>query len=211
MLVMTMTRLQMNLVFLGYDTGGIDGIKGAKTKNAIRQYRISRGLGDSEIADQKMIDCIRNEICEIQRTIGATVDGVAGNETITKKAEYDKKGTSYSWDNVKHFKKSEFTCKCGCGFNNIDLNLVKILDEIREHYNKPLVITSGCRCQTHNANVGGVKGSRHVLGKASDIYVQGVSTKDLLNYTTSLVNAGKLRYTYTNNANMSGAVHVDIV
>lgn len=214
MLIMTMKRLQMNLKFLGYYDGQVDGKKGNLTKSGIRRFRNDNGLGDSDIADQKTIDCMRNIICDIQRKIGATVDGVAGSNTIAKNDEYNKKNETYSWDNVKHFKQSEFTCKCGCGMNNIDLGLVKILDEIREHYNKPIIITSGCRCSTHNKAVGGVQGSRHVLGKAADFYVQGVSIAELLKYTQSLVNQGKLRYTYTgkySNGDMQGAVHIDIV
>ena len=94
--------------------------------------------------------------------------------------------------------------------NNINLKLVKILEEIRNHFGQAVVITSGCRCKKHNADVGGVQGSRHVLGKASDIYVKGVSTSTLLAYTKSLVAQNKLRYTYTNNKNMNGVVHIDI-
>ena len=30
-------------------------------------------------------------------------------------------------------------------------------------------VNSGCRCEKHNARVGGVKGSKHVLGKACDL------------------------------------------
>ncbi len=40
MLTMTMTRLQMNLKFLGLYKGVIDGIKGTQTINAIK--KISR-------------------------------------------------------------------------------------------------------------------------------------------------------------------------
>ena len=90
------------------------------------------------------------------------------------------------------------------------MNLVKLLDEIREHYNSPLTITSGCRCTKHNAEVGGVQGSRHKLGKAADIKVKNIKTSDLLAYCKELVSQGKARYTYTNNENMSGAVHIDI-
>ena len=212
MLVMTMKRLQMNLKFLGYYGGEIDGVKGNLTKQAIRQFRVDHGLGNSDIADQTMINSIRDIICNIQKEIGATVDGVAGNETIQKKAEYDNKNVeNYSWDNIKHFKKSEFACKCGCGFDNIDLKLVNILEQIRSHFgDRPVHITSGCRCANHNKAVGGVEGSRHVLGKASDIYVEGVSVKDLLNYCKTLVANGQARYTYTNSTNMNGVVHIDI-
>ncbi len=210
MLIMTMKRLQMNLSFLGYYKGKINGVKGNITKKAIRKFRLDHGLGNSDIADQKTIDCIRNIICEIQRKIGATVDGVAGNETIAKNEEYNKKQVKeYSWEDVKHFKKEEFNCKC-CGMNNIDLKLVKILDEIRDYFGQPVIISSGCRCKNHNTKVGGVQGSRHVLGKAADIIVRNVSKDKVLAKCKEYVSNGRARYTYTNNKNMGNAVHIDI-
>ena len=228
--MLNIKQRQMNLKFLNFYSGKVDGIEGIKTKEAYKKFQQEYGLVVDGIygvnTDTKLIAVIK----DIQTKIGTVVDGVAGDNTIAKCKEYQRNNglaadgicgvntraklnqkTDLNWDNIKYFKKSEFNCKCGCGLNNIDLRLVKILDEIREHYNKPLVVTSGCRCANHNSKVGGVQGSRHVLGKASDIYVQGVSTKDLLNYTTTLVNSRELRYTYTNNANMTGAVHVDIV
>ena len=210
MLVMTMKRLQMNLKFLGYYGGSIDGIKGSQTTQAIKDFQKANGLVVDGIAGQKTIDKVREIICDIQKTIGAEVDGVAGEETIQKKAEYDNREQG-SWDYIKHFNKSEFACKCGCGFDNINLDLVKLLEQIRSHFgDNPLYITSGCRCASHNKAVGGVQGSRHVLGKASDIYIEGVSTRDLLDYCKTLVANGQARYTYTNSSNMNGVVHIDI-
>lgn len=125
-------------------------------------------------------------------------------------AKLNNSGSSLNWDNIKHFKKTEFTCKCGCEMNNIDLKLVNVLEDIRNHFGQACVVTSGCRCASNNKKVGGVQGSRHVLGKAADIYVKGVSASTLLAYTKSSVSKGKLRYTYTNSSNMNGVVHVDI-
>lgn len=58
---------------------------------------------------------------------------------------------------------------------------------------------------------GGVRGSKHTSGKASDFYVQNVSINDLFNYCKDLKNKGIINYTYTNNTNMKGAVHIDIL
>lgn len=216
MLTMTMKRFQMNLKFLGYYGGEIDGIKGNQTIDATKRFQEDNGLVVDGIIGQNTIDCMRNIICAKQREVGATEDGVAGDETITKSEEHncnEHKEEQYTWDNVKYFKQSEFACKCGCGFDSIDLRLVKICDEIREHFNSPMIITSGCRCANHNSKVGGVQGSRHVLAKAVDFYIQNVSISDIMNYTNELVAEGKLRYTYTgkySNGNMTGAVHIDI-
>lgn len=35
------------------------------------------------------------------------------------------------WSKVKFFKENEFACKCGCGFNNINPQLVLALDMAR--------------------------------------------------------------------------------
>lgn len=157
------------------------------------------------IAGQKTIDCIRAIIVDIQTDLGVTVDGVAGAETITA---YNKKNNADSWNNIKYFKQSEFDCP-DCGLNNMNLKVVKIADEVREHFGKPAIVTSGTRCKKHNTEVGGVANSRHLQGKAIDMYVQGIDGGELLKYLQKLVNAGELRYTYRiNNGN---ACHFDIL
>lgn len=67
-----------------------------------------------------------------------------------------------------YFKRSEFACKCGCGQDVVDAELISILNEVRECFGA-LVITSGNRCEQHNSNVGGAKRSMHLTGKAADI------------------------------------------
>lgn len=209
MLIMTMKRWQMNLQYLGYYSGTIDGIKGTKTIEGTRKFQKDNGLKVTGIVAQIDIDKMRSIIVAEQEKLNVTVDGVAGTETINARDNKEEK-EELNWDNVKYFRKEEFTCKCGCKMNNIDLRLIKVLDEIREHLGQACIVTSGCRCSKHNKAVGGVQGSRHVLGKAADIYIKGVSANTLLSYTKQLVNEGKLRYTYTNNSNMNGVVHIDI-
>lgn len=45
----------------------------------------------------------------------------------------------------------------------------KVLDPLREAYGKPIIVTSGYRCQRLNAAVGGSASSQHVKGEAADI------------------------------------------
>lgn len=71
----------------------------------------------------------------------------------------------------RYFKSSEFACKCGCGLNNIDPELVKTLDAIRTASGHPMIIASACRCPEHNKAVGGKPDSAHTKGKAVDIKV----------------------------------------
>ena len=226
--MLNVKQRQMNLNFLNYSTGGIDGIEGPSTKSAYKAFQRDFGLEVDGLygpaTDNKLISVIK----DIQNKLGASVDGVAGNETIQKCKEFQSNNGlavdgicgpatrnklnsgSISWDDIPHFKKEEMTCKCGCGLNNTDLRLMQILENIRSNFGgRPTIITSGCRCSKHNAEVGGVQGSRHVLGKAADFYIQGVSTSDLLNHCQNLVNQGVLRYTYTNSSSMNGVVHID--
>ena len=44
-----------------------------------------------------------------------------------------------------------------------------ILDPLREAYGKPIVVTSGYRCDKLNTILGGAKTSQHRLGEAVDI------------------------------------------
>jgi uncharacterized protein YcbK (DUF882 family) len=76
---------------------------------------------------------------------------------------------------MKYFKREEFACKCGCGFDDIDEELVDVLDDLREHFGQPVTITSGCRCSKHNKAVGGEPKSKHMEGIAADIKVRNVN------------------------------------
>lgn len=82
----------------------------------------------------------------------------------------------------KYFKPQEFACKCGCGTKDVKEELLVVLDDVREHFGVPVVITSGHRCAKHNAAVGGAKESQHVLGTAADIKVSGVAPKKVQEY-----------------------------
>ena len=109
----------------------------------------------------------------------------------------------------KNFKLSEIKCKCGGKYCNgypvgFSYELLRQLQDIRNHFNKAVIITSAIRCTTHNKNVGGVKNSRHTKGTAVDFYVKGVSYNTLKSYVNNLPYNN---YTY----NISGSVmHHDI-
>ena len=68
----------------------------------------------------------------------------------------------------KYFKLQEFACPC-CGQVHINSGLVVLLDGARGMAGHPFKINSGWRCQKHNAEVGGVTTSRHLIGCAADV------------------------------------------
>ena len=85
------------------------------------------------------------------------------------------------------FKVREFRCRDGSDAIMIDQTLVVLLQAIREHFNKAITITSGYRTAAHNAAVGGAKSSQHLLGRAADIQVAGVSVEDVASYAEALM------------------------
>lgn len=80
-----------------------------------------------------------------------------------------------------NFDSSEFACACGCGYNAVDPALVAALQALRDSLGCPVVITpeGGCRCAQHNAAVGGATRSQHMLGRAADIYVPGMTPRQV--------------------------------
>lgn len=88
----------------------------------------------------------------------------------------------------KNFTSKEFDChgKNCCDETEIDLQLVEFLQKIRDHFGKPLHISSGYRCPVHNSKVGGATGSRHSKGMAADIYITGVAPAEIAKYAESI-------------------------
>lgn len=81
-----------------------------------------------------------------------------------------------------YFKNKEFVCRCGCVMPsevqaNIEALVSNVLDPLREAYGKPIYVSSGYRCEKHNAAVGGVPRSQHLLGEAADISVKSENVK----------------------------------
>ena len=86
-------------------------------------------------------------------------------DIVTSSIEFDKLG-------IKHFTSDEFRCHC-CGELFISVELLQLLDKARILAGVPFKITSGYRCPSHNAKVGGVPKSSHLSGLAVDVAVSG--------------------------------------
>ena len=82
----------------------------------------------------------------------------------------------------ENFTVAEFASKDGSRVVIINPKLPEYLQKARDHFGKPMIITSGYRTTAHNIKVGGVSNSQHVFGNAADVYIPGVSVTDLYNY-----------------------------
>lgn len=151
-------------------------------------------------------------IKRFQQDHGLEVDGICGPETEKALLEAvceDTKNDGDFWTNVKYFTRDEFKCKCGgkyCDGFPVEPSelLVKFADRVREHFNSPAIVSSGVRCKTHNANVGGVSNSRHLKGIAMDFCIKGVSSAKVLEYVKQ---QKEVRYAY---AIDNSYVHADV-
>lgn len=108
------------------------------------------------------------------------------------------------------FKVRELRCRDGSDTVMVDETLTVVLQCIRDHFGKPVTITSGYRTPAHNAAVGGAKSSQHLLGRAADIQVAGTSVEDVAAYAESLMPdwGGVGRYP-AKAGRATGWVHVD--
>ena len=88
----------------------------------------------------------------------------------------------------KYFVSTEMDCHGSgcCSKTLINPQLIEYLNQIREHFNSPVTISSGYRCTTHNSRVGGATGSRHTKGDAADIIVKGHAPKEVAQYAESI-------------------------
>lgn len=86
-----------------------------------------------------------------------------------------------------HFKVWEFACHDGSDTVFISDELVAVLEQIRTHFDRPAVINSGYRTETHNQAKGGAAYSRHKYGLAADITVQGVAPARVAAFAETLL------------------------
>lgn len=108
------------------------------------------------------------------------------------------------WPN---FQPHEFRCHDGSPHMVLQTELLDALQELRYKLNRPVRSLSGFRTPEHNAEIGGEPNSQHLLGRADDIVVAGMSIAQLRKHAESIpaFAAGGIGY-YPK----KGFVHVDV-
>lgn len=173
---MTIKQKQCLLAYLGYYDGEIDDSFGPLSVAATKAFQQDfGGIAVDGICGEQTEKALKHSVAYgIYRKSDSTdytsdYTNVQNNNT----GNSTDCNTGTVWDEIKYFKKPEFACKCGKYCNgypvDIDMNMVKIADKIRHIIGKPVPVNSGIRCKNHNANVGGVSNSQHLLGKAADL------------------------------------------
>lgn len=231
---MTIRQKQWQLYYLGYYGGGIDGIWGAQSKAAAVRFQKDHALetdgvfGALTMAKSiEIIKAIQKEITDgkiaidglagqetkdatalWQRENGLTSDGIAGDLTRGKILKPLTSVTDDWWSSIQYFSRKEFACKCGryCDGYPVQMQraVVELADRARVELNGVGFVSSGLRCTRHNANVGGVSDSRHLIGKAIDLRIEGKSARQTLAWAKK---QPQVRYAYAIDTSF---VHIDI-
>ncbi len=105
---------------------------------------------------------------------------------------------------ARHFNATEFACP-HCKAIVLDPCLLLALVWLRDLINAPVKVNSGYRCPIHNAAVGGAPQSQHILGRAADVQVAGLTSGQLAEVAASVPyfrNGGIIT--------MAAAVHLDV-
>lgn len=188
--VMDNKQKQHLLAYLGYYKGEIDGVWGELSADATEGFQVDYGLN----ADGIFGPATEARILEV-------IYSGEKPQTAPESGDW--------WDGIKWFTREEFRCKCDGRFcdgfpTEMKRPVVELADRAREHFGKPALVVSGLRCETHNANEGGVWNSQHMYGEAVDLRINGVSSAELLAFVKQ---QPETRYAYAIN---DYSVHMDI-
>lgn len=112
----------------------------------------------------------------------------------------------------KNFCAYEFACNDRSDEFKVATELVETLQQIRDHFGKPVLISSAYRTPAYNISIGGSSRSQHCLGTAADIHINGVDPIRIALYVASLPyfqKHGGIGY-YSRAQVTGGFVHVDV-
>lgn len=178
------------LVSFAFNVGNIDQLtaNGTRTLDEILEkiplYVYAGGAKSTGLEKRRKVEC---ELFSNSYAVANT------NNSNIKLYLYKKHADTYL---SKNFQVKEFIAK-GSPLRDmyergiyselwIDDRLVGHLQRIRDHYGKPIIITSGYRPAAYNKSVNGATSSLHIDGRAADIRIDGATPKALAAYCKSI-------------------------
>lgn len=194
--LLNLKEQQTYLKKLGLYTKKIDGIRGAGHKKAVKQFNTIFLNKESEV--------YYDDTDKLLREVYASYNN----------SPYM---TDSDWKYFKNFKSGEFYCTCKKKYcdgwnglrNKIPMHLLMADQYIRNHFGKAVRLTSTVRCPKRNAEVGGVKNSKHKSFLANDMGVKNTKAAAVKKfvYTDSNTKLPFVNYAYDINTNYE---HVDV-
>ncbi len=162
--------LQNELNQRGFNAGAADGVFGTQTEQAVKALQSANGIA---------------------------ADGIVGPDTWR---ELYSEGADSAVPQTAHFKVEEFKCKDGTAvpaklYGNVK-KLMALLETLRTACGgKTIYVDSGFRTTAYNKKVGGAPLSQHLLAKAADIRVEGLTPKQVYGIASRInPNGGVGRY-----------------
>ena len=191
---MTYKQKQHLLGYLGYYSGQVDGIWGRLSREATKAFQAGYALEPDGIfgpaTEKRILEVIGSGEQPSQQAQTAPETG----------------GGEEWWREIRYFTRAEFRCPCGrCGGFPAEPaeSLVRLADQVREHFGAPALPSSGVRCPEHNKEVGGVWNSYHLTGRALDFRIDGKSAAQVLAFVKTL----PVHYAYAIDGSY---VHMDV-
>ena len=96
-----------------------------------------------------------------------------------------------------NFSLREFRCRDGSDVPEEYMDHVQELAEnlqvLREHIQRPIIVISGYRSPTYNKKIKGARRSQHMLAKAADIIISGMTPEEVKSAIVELISEGKMK------------------
>lgn len=98
---------------------------------------------------------------------------------------------------TKNFSLHEFKCRDGTVvpeeyMENVQ-ELAENLQVLREHIGKPIIVISGYRSPAYNRKINGARRSQHLVAKAGDLIVNGMTPDEVKEVIVHLIKEGKMK------------------
>jgi len=156
-----------------------DGVVGNRTRSALADFKTKQFLGYPDMIGATTLEVLN----EFRKPLKPKTP-VAVGEQLTPNFYLSEMLISQTASRMRLDNRPTEAVK-----RNLKLVAEKVLQPVRNHYNKPVVITSGYRSPAVNRAVGGSVSSQHMLGQAVDFTVPSVD-----NYSVALWIRDNLKY-----------------